>query len=237
MVHSFGIQSNSLYFPASRNRTGYNTNGTRLSTKNLDLQVSKQLPGKPHVIEENQDNGSSQSNDIKALFARAHTLTGHKALALAGTTEEGLSACIAAERLALFGPNAIKRNHSTSLFVKLLANFVHLMAILLWIGGLVAFVAQMPELGIAIWLVNLLNGLFSFWQEFQAERATEALQKLLPRQASVIRDGREQRVPAEDLTPGDVMVIVAALRHHGLWRVSGVYFFHADLHSCPLRGP
>ena len=161
------------------------------------------------MMKENQEDGSSQPNDVKALSARVHTLSGHEALALAGTTMEGLSAREAAERLVQFGPNAIKRNRSSSLFVKLLANFVHLMAILLWVGGLVAFLAQMPELGIAIWLVNLLNGLFSFWQEFQAERATEALQKLLPRQATVIRDGREQRVPAEDLTPGDVMMIVA----------------------------
>lgn len=158
---------------------------------------------------ENQAESSSRSDDRKAISARAPSLASHEVMALSGTTTDGLSSRDAAERLVQFGPNAIKRNRSSSLLVKLLANFVHLMAILLWIGGLVAFLAQMPELGVAIWLVNLLNGLFSFWQEFQAERATEALQKLLPHQASVIRDGREQRVPAEELTPGDIMVIVA----------------------------
>ena len=46
------------------------------------------------------------------------------------------------------------------------------MALLLWVGGLLGFLAQMPQLGMAIWLVNLINGAFSFWQEYKAEQAT-----------------------------------------------------------------
>ena len=51
------------------------------------------------------------------------------------------------------------------------------MALLLWVGGLLGFLAQMPQLGIAIWLVNLINGAFSFWQEYKAEQATAALRR------------------------------------------------------------
>ena len=69
------------------------------------------------------------------------------------------------------------------------------------------FIAQMPQLGIAIWMVNVINGVFSFWQEFKAEKATEALRKLLPTYARVLRDGEEQRIPAEELVPGDVMLL------------------------------
>jgi P-type E1-E2 ATPase len=65
----------------------------------------------------------------------------------------------------------------------------------------------MPELGIAIWIVNLINGVFSFWQEYQAEKATDALRRLLPRYARVRRDGNEERVRAEDLVPGDVILL------------------------------
>jgi magnesium-transporting ATPase (P-type) len=60
------------------------------------------------------------------------------------------------------------------LVLTFLADFTHLMAILLWIGGLVAFLAQMPQLGIAIWMVNLINGAFGFWREYRAEQATAA---------------------------------------------------------------
>lgn len=81
------------------------------------------------------------------------------------------------------------------------------MAILLWVGGVIAIIAQMPELGIAIFSVNLINGLFSFWQEFRASKATEALKKMIPAYARVIRDGKEQQIMAEDLVPGDLLVV------------------------------
>jgi hypothetical protein len=79
------------------------------------------------------------------------------------------------------------------------------MALLLWIGGLIGFLARMPQLGVAIWTVNLINGLFSFWQEYMAEKATAALRRLLPTYARVRRDGEEQRILAEELVPGDVL--------------------------------
>ncbi len=65
----------------------------------------------------------------------------------------------------------------------------------------------MPELGIAIWLVNVINGVFSFCQEFRASKASEALKKMLPANARVVRDGNEMQILAEDLVPGDIMLI------------------------------
>ena len=99
------------------------------------------------------------------------------------------------------------RVETTPLVRKLLAHFTHLMALLLWAGGVLGFLAQMPQLGLAIWLVNLINGAFSFWQEYKAEQATEALRRLLPMYARVVRDGQEQRLLAEELVPGDVMLL------------------------------
>ena len=71
--------------------------------------------------------------------------------------------------------------------------------------GLLGFLAQMPQLGVAIWLVNLINGAFSFWQEYKAEQATAALLRLLPTYARVVRDGQEQL--ADELVPGDVILL------------------------------
>lgn len=65
----------------------------------------------------------------------------------------------------------------------------------------------MPELGIAVWLVNVINGVFSFWQEFRAGKATEALRNMLPSYVRVIRDGQEQKIMAEDLVIGDIMLL------------------------------
>jgi magnesium-transporting ATPase (P-type) len=70
----------------------------------------------------------------------------------------GLTQAEAAARLQHYGPNAIREVKGTSLVLKFLANFTHLMALLLWIGGAEAFIAQLPQLGIAIWMVNLING-------------------------------------------------------------------------------
>jgi magnesium-transporting ATPase (P-type) len=120
---------------------------------------------------------------------------------------QGLSQAEAERRLAYFGRNLIREVKGKPLWLKLLANFTHLMALLLWIGGFIALAAQLPQLAIAIWLVNLLNGAFSFWQEYRAERATAALRQLMPTYARVLRDGQEQRLLAEELAPGDVILL------------------------------
>lgn len=119
----------------------------------------------------------------------------------------GLSPDEAATRLQSAGRNLLAEVKGQPLLLRFLLNFTHLMAILLWAVGLAAFVAQMPELGVAIWLVNLINGLFSFWQEYKAEQVTAALRRLLPIYAYVLRNGAEQWIAAEELVPGDLMVL------------------------------
>ena len=123
------------------------------------------------------------------------------------TRPQGLTQAEANERLQRFGRNVIHKVRGKPLFLRFLANFTHLMAILLWVGGVVAFIAQMPQLGLAIWLVNVINGAFSFWQEYRAEKATEALRQLLPTYVRVLRDAEERRILAEELVPGDVMLL------------------------------
>ncbi|MCL2654780.1 MAG: cation-transporting P-type ATPase [Coriobacteriia bacterium] len=123
------------------------------------------------------------------------------------STSHGLSGEDAACRLTEFGPNALKETKGQPLIVKFLLNFTHLMAILIWVAGIIALIGKMPELAIAVWMVNLINGCFSFWQEFRASKATEALKKMLPSYARVMRDGKELKVLAEELVPGDVVLL------------------------------
>jgi len=123
------------------------------------------------------------------------------------TTPTGLSQDQAKARLIVYGKNIIQEVKGRSLLWKFLSNFTHLMAILLWVGGMVGFAAQMPQLGIAIWLVNIINGLFSFVQEYRAEKAVEELRKLLPRHARVLREGEETNILAEELVPGDIVLL------------------------------
>jgi magnesium-transporting ATPase (P-type) len=65
----------------------------------------------------------------------------------------------------------------------------------------------MAALGFAILGVIVVNTLFSFWQEYRAEQAMVALQKLLPHEVKVFRDGEIKQVPADILVPGDVILL------------------------------
>ena len=125
---------------------------------------------------------------------------------------DGLNSREAAARLARFGPNTIAVARNTSLPLKFLANFTHLMAMLLWIAGFVAIFARMPQLAVSIWAVNVINGAFSFWQEFKAEKATEAMRRMLDEKASVVRGGEVLLVDAATLVPGDVLLLAEGCR-------------------------
>lgn len=123
------------------------------------------------------------------------------------TREEGLTALEAQANQAKYGKNVITEKKGKPTILVFMSNFISLMALLLWAGGGIAIVADMVELGVAIFLVNIINGVFSFWQEHRAGKATEALKKMLPSYARVIRDNQEQQVLAEDLVPGDIMLV------------------------------
>lgn len=123
------------------------------------------------------------------------------------TSPRGLIEEEVKKRLEKYGPNQIRELKKAPLIYKFLANFYHLFAILLWVGGILAFIGEMPELGWAIFAVILINAIFSFWQEFKAEKATEALKKLLPSYARVIRNGEHRQILAAELVPGDLILL------------------------------
>ena len=138
---------------------------------------------------------------------RIHQLPVDEVYQVLKSRVQGLNTPECEQRQEIFGPNAIQKSKGTPLIVRFVSNFTHLMAVLLWIGGFVALVADMPQLAIAVWLVNLINGTFSFWQEFRASKATDALQKMLPSYVRILRDAGESQISVEDLVPGDVMLL------------------------------
>ena len=144
---------------------------------------------------------STGFNDVK------QKLTTEQLFESLETGLQGLTNEEASDRLSRFGKNVLQEVKGKPLILKFLTQFTHVMAIMLWIAGIGAFVARMPELGIAVWAVNIINGLFSFWQEFQAEKATEALKRILPSYSRVMRDGEVQRVLSEDIVPGDLIFL------------------------------
>jgi magnesium-transporting ATPase (P-type) len=65
----------------------------------------------------------------------------------------------------------------------------------------------LPELGLAILAVVLINGVFAFAQEYRAERAAEHLNEMVPRRATVVRDGLRVEIEASELVVGDLVVV------------------------------
>ena len=151
--------------------------------------------------------GPAASKADEARDVPAQALSVPDVYVYLSTRAQGLAPDETADRLARFGHNTIREVRRRPLLITFLTNFTHLMAVLLWIAGSAAFVARMPQLGLAIWMVNVINGVFSFWQEYKAEKAVEALRRLLPPHASVLRANTERQILAADLVPGDVVVL------------------------------
>lgn len=141
---------------------------------------------------------------LETAFANLHTAPG------------GLTNASAAARRIEFGPNRIEQLSRTPLIRRLAAQFTHFFAGLLWLAALLALVVDismpgqgMTTLAIAIVAVIVINGLFAFWQEYQAEETMVALQRLLPHRVRALRDGAVSVVPTEDIVPGDVIFLSA----------------------------
>jgi len=135
------------------------------------------------------------------------TLTEADLFRLLDTSRAGLDPAEAERRRALAGDNRLERVRRRPVALRLLEQFWSFFAILLWIGGALAIVAGMPQLGFAIFVVILVNGVFSFFQEYRAEKSLQALERMLPPALTVVRGGREARLPALGLVPGDVVRI------------------------------
>lgn len=125
---------------------------------------------------------------------------------------EGLSSVEASARLAEYGPNEVDRAPGEPWWLRLVKGLTHFFAIILWAAAALVFVAElhqpgqgMATLGWAIVGVIFINGIFSFWQEYKAGHALDALRKLLPQQVKVMRDGALALLPARELVPGDVI--------------------------------
>jgi calcium-translocating P-type ATPase len=128
-------------------------------------------------------------------------------LAHLGTRAEGLSSREAERRLMQFGANEISRPAGRGWWRELVRQLAHPLALLLWAAAALAAASGSRTLAVAIIAVIVLNAVLAYAQELQAERATEALKELLPVRARVRRDGSELNVAAEQLVPGDVVLL------------------------------
>jgi Mg2+-importing ATPase len=122
---------------------------------------------------------------------------------------DGLSTAEADERLGLFGPNRLVEKHQTTPLKLFLDQFKNpIVLILLFATGVSAFVQEWVDAGIILVIV-LGSAALSFVQEYNASTAVEKLRAQVKVKATVLRGGESQSIPAEDIVPGDVVLLSA----------------------------
>ena len=141
-----------------------------------------------------------------------HALNAEEVIRRIRTRPEGLSNSEAAERLAAHGPNVIPRGKRDTA-LDLLWRQIHNPLTWVLIGSAVVAMAVDPtdgiKNGLVILAVVVLNTLIGFAQEFKAGKAIEALSRMVPENAAVMRDGRKVTLPATELVPGDVVLLAS----------------------------
>jgi magnesium-transporting ATPase (P-type) len=128
------------------------------------------------------------------------------------SSPSGLTDAEAGALLTRHGANVLPRARGRSAWQRLVDQLIHFFALMLWIAAALAFVAGLPQLGVAIAIVVVVNAVFAFVEEHRADRAAAGLRELLPRQVTVVRSGRRRQIDAAELVPGDLVLLSAGDR-------------------------
>jgi magnesium-transporting ATPase (P-type) len=136
-----------------------------------------------------------------------YALPVEKTLAALGAGWDGLTSVEAARRQARFGPNRLPEARKPSAILRFLRQFHNvLIYVLLAAAALAASIGHFIDAAVVLAVV-LANAVIGFIQEGRAEQALDAIRRMLDLRASVIRDGHRRTIAAEDIVPGDLVVL------------------------------
>ena len=122
---------------------------------------------------------------------------------------QGLAEQEVAARLERYGTNELRKEEGISPLTLFLNQFKNVLVIILLVAiVLSALVGEVVDAAI-IAVIVIFVAVLGFIQEYRAERAIEALKKMLSPTITVLRGGREEEVPSKDLVPGDIMLLEA----------------------------
>ncbi|MCL4800305.1 MAG: cation-transporting P-type ATPase [Burkholderiales bacterium] len=138
-----------------------------------------------------------------------HALAPAAALERLGARKEGLSAAEAEARLAEHGPNRLTPPRRRGPLARFLLQFHNLLIyVLIGAAAVTAALGHWVDTGVILGVV-LVNAVIGFVQEGKAERALDAIRGMLSLRATVRRDGRRTEIAAEELVPGDVVLLAS----------------------------
>jgi Ca2+-transporting ATPase len=136
-----------------------------------------------------------------------HTLSTSQVLEILASGPQGLSASQVKERLERFGFNELAVAKKISALRIFLRQFQNLLIIILIFATLISFILGEHLDAWVILAILLACALLGFYQEYRAEQAAKALQKMAAPEATVLREGQEQVIPAQEVVPGDVLIL------------------------------
>jgi Ca2+-transporting ATPase len=131
-----------------------------------------------------------------------------------GTGSDGLSCEEAKLRLRQYGPNILPSAKNPNAVEKFIAQIKNLFNVLLIVASLLSFFSGWTyddpgsiQMGLAIFGVVILNSFFSLVQEYRAEKAVQAISRLVPTKAKVIRDAQVREAEVAEIVPGDIITL------------------------------
>lgn len=132
--------------------------------------------------------------------------------ALASDPQQGLSEAEAAERLERFGANQLPEQKKPSSLKRFLLQFNDILIyVLLAAAVLTAALGHWIDTAVILAVV-VINALIGFIQEGKAEKALDSIRGMLTTKAVVVRDGKQSKIPMEELVPGDRVLLRAGDR-------------------------
>jgi Ca2+-transporting ATPase len=164
----------------------------------------------------------------KTINLKTHALKRAQVFKELQSTKIGLDKEEIEKRIAYFGKNKLKEKKSFSVFALLLSQFTDILIIILFIAAVFSFFIGETIDAMAIFAIVLMNGFLGFFQEYKAEKSIEALKKMETFQTRVIRNGKEETVDAEDVVPGDILLLAEGDRIPADARILEVRSFEVD---------
>jgi Ca2+-transporting ATPase len=137
-----------------------------------------------------------------------HALPVSEVSAALGTDPEtGLDEATARQRLGQYGPNKLQVTKRVRWYQILARQFVDVLITILLIAAAISFAIGETGDAMTIMAIVVLNGILGFVQEWKAEQAMAALQRMLAPICTVVREGSEQKIEARRLVPGDLVLL------------------------------
>ncbi|MBI4655069.1 MAG: cation-translocating P-type ATPase [Nitrospirae bacterium] len=121
----------------------------------------------------------------------------------------GLSEDEVKKRIEKYGYNELKKEDRISPFTIFINQFKNILIIILLVAiALSALVGEVVDAAI-IGVIVIFCAILGFTQEYRAERALEALKKMLSSTITILRGGKEEEIPSKELVPGDILLLEA----------------------------